>query len=81
MRTKSAGGASTRNKDRRRNASQAEDGSSEPFAKMVAVAVTCEPVSTGKFPANREKNREFYRIAVLAGSETVNNGVVTGLLK
>jgi hypothetical protein len=26
---------------------------------MVAHAVTCEPVSTVKFPANREKNREF----------------------
>jgi len=34
--------------------------------KMVADAVTCEPVSTDKFPANREKNREFYKIAALA---------------
>jgi hypothetical protein len=34
--------------------------------KMVAYAVTCEPVSTVKFPANREKNREFYKIAALA---------------
>ena len=31
---------------------------------MVADAVTCEPVSTLKIPANREKNREFYKIAV-----------------
>jgi hypothetical protein len=26
---------------------------------MVADAVEVEPVSTAKFPANREKNREF----------------------
>ena len=48
---------------------------------MVAYAVTCEPVSTVKFPANREKNREFYKIAALAARETINNGGVTGLLK
>jgi hypothetical protein len=29
---------------------------------LVADAVQVEPVSTAKFPANREKNREFYRI-------------------
>jgi len=29
---------------------------------VVADAVTVEPVSTAKFPANREKNREFRRI-------------------
>ena len=27
---------------------------------MVADAVVVEPVSTAKFPANREKNREFF---------------------
>jgi hypothetical protein len=27
--------------------------------RMVADAVAFEPVSTPKFPANREKNREF----------------------
>jgi hypothetical protein len=32
---------------------------------MVADAVTIEPVSTPKFPANREKNREFCRIRPL----------------
>ena len=48
---------------------------------MVAYAVTCEHVSTVKFPANREKNREFYKIAALAARETINNGGVTGLLK
>jgi len=29
---------------------------------VVAHAVACEPVSALKFPANREKNREFRRI-------------------
>jgi hypothetical protein len=48
---------------------------------VVADAVVCEPVSTPKFPANREKNREFYRIAVSVASATVNSGVVTGLSK
>jgi hypothetical protein len=43
---------------------------------LVADAVQVEPVSTAKFPANREKNREFYRTAVSVASETVNNGVV-----
>ena len=33
--------------------------------KMVADAVQVEPVSTSKFPANREINREFGRIAHL----------------
>jgi len=31
----------------------------------VADAVVVEPVSTPKFPANREKNREFRRIRAL----------------
>ena len=48
---------------------------------MVADAVVVEPVSTAKFPANREKNREFCRIAVSVASETVKDGVVTGLPK
>jgi hypothetical protein len=33
---------------------------------MVADAVTVEPVSTPKFPANREINREFCRIRSLS---------------
>jgi hypothetical protein len=33
---------------------------------MVADAVAVEPVSTSKFPANREKNREFRRIRTLS---------------
>ena len=33
--------------------------------RMVADAVQVEPVSTPKFPANREKNREFYQIRAL----------------
>ena len=32
---------------------------------MVADAVLVEPVSTPKFPANREINREFRRISLL----------------
>jgi hypothetical protein len=32
---------------------------------VVADAVALEPVSTPKFPANREKNREFRRIRPL----------------
>jgi hypothetical protein len=32
---------------------------------LVAGAVACEPVSTLKFPANREKNREFSQIRAL----------------
>ena len=32
---------------------------------MVADAVAVEPVSTDKFPANRETNREFWRIRSL----------------
>jgi len=48
---------------------------------LVADAVAFEPVSIPNFPANREKNKEFYRIAVSVAPETVNNGVVTGLPK
>jgi hypothetical protein len=33
---------------------------------VVADAVAFEPVSTPKFPANREKNREFCRIRPLS---------------
>jgi hypothetical protein len=44
---------------------------------VVADAAQVEPVSPAKFPANREKNREFYRIAVSVASVTVNNGFVT----
>ena len=48
---------------------------------MVADAVRVEPVSTAKFPANREKNREFCRIAVSVDSETVNNCAVAEIPK
>jgi hypothetical protein len=36
---------------------------------VVADAVLIEPVSTPKFPANREKNREFCEIAVSGAAE------------
>ena len=43
--------------------------------RMVADAVLIEPVSTLKFPANREKNREFYKIVASGVPETPNSGV------
>jgi hypothetical protein len=46
---------------------------------LVADAVDVEPVSNPKFPANREKNRELYKIAASGAPETVNNGGVAGL--
>ena len=46
---------------------------------MVADAVTCEPVSTAKFPANREKNSEFCKIPPSGAPEAANSGVVTGV--
>ncbi len=42
-------------------------------------AVAVEPVSTGKFPANRETNREFCKLVASGAPETANNGVVAGL--
>ena len=46
---------------------------------MVADAVVVEPVSTLKFPANREKNREFYDFRASGAPKALNNTVVTGL--
>ena len=48
--------------------------------KMVADAVQVEPVSAAKFPANREKNREFRKIVASRAPEIRNNGLGTGLL-
>jgi RNase H-fold protein (predicted Holliday junction resolvase) len=45
---------------------------------LVADAVLVEPLSTPKFPANREKNREFRNIAALGVPETTINSVVIG---
>jgi len=36
---------------------------------VAADAVAVEPVSTAKFPANREKNREFFNFGPTRGSE------------
>ena len=47
---------------------------------LVADAVLVEPVSTAKFPANREKNREFRKIVASRAPEIRNNGLGTGLL-
>jgi hypothetical protein len=46
---------------------------------MVADAVQREPVSTLKFPANREINREFCKIAPPSKPETPNSGGIAGL--
>ena len=48
--------------------------------RMVADAVLVEPVSAAKFPANREKNREFRKIVASRAPEICNNGLGTGLL-
>ena len=45
----------------------------------MADAVQVEPVSPAKFPANREKNREFCGKRGVGSVTDVNNGVVTGL--
>jgi hypothetical protein len=51
--------------------------------RLVADAVDFEPVSTPKFPANREKNREFCRIRpegrFLAASQQTNSMVCSGI--
>ena len=47
---------------------------------MVADAVQVEPVSAAKFPANREKNREFRKIVASRAPEIRNSGLGTGLL-
>jgi hypothetical protein len=49
--------------------------------RMVVDAVIAEPVSTPRFPANREKNREFCKIALTGPPQTAKNGVVTGLAR
>jgi hypothetical protein len=46
---------------------------------LVADAVAVEPVSTVQFPANREKNREFCKIATSGAPETLNSGAIAGL--
>jgi hypothetical protein len=43
-------------------------------------AVAIEPVSTANFPANREKNREFRKIASYGAPEIQNYGAVAGFL-
>ena len=45
---------------------------------VVADAVVVELVSTAEFPANREKNREFYKIVASGAPETPNSGVGAG---
>src|SRR6185437_4546067 len=47
---------------------------------LVADAVVIEPVSAPKFPANREKNREFCKSRALGALKTVTNAVAAGVL-
>ena len=49
-------------------------------AMVAADAVAVEPVSTPKFPGNREKNREFCKLVAFGAAETPNRAVVAGLL-
>jgi hypothetical protein len=42
-------------------------------------AVSVEPLSAAKFPANREKSREICKMGALGAPETVNNGDVAAL--
>ena len=47
---------------------------------MVADAVAVEPVSTPKFPANREKNREFVHFRSFAANSVSMRSMIAGLL-
>src|SRR5450830_1073828 len=59
--------SATAMRSQRRGCAIARQAGGRKFARrMVADAVTYEPVSTLKFPANREKNREFRRIRPLS---------------
>jgi len=46
--------------------------------RLVVDAVQVERVSTTKFPANREKNREFCKIVASGAPENPNSGVDAG---
>jgi hypothetical protein len=47
---------------------------------MVADAVAFEPVSTPKFPANGEKNREFVHFRSFAAKSVSMRSMIAGLL-
>jgi hypothetical protein len=47
---------------------------------VVADAVIIEPVSILKFPANREKNREFFYFGTPGASREPTNPTISGLL-
>jgi hypothetical protein len=48
---------------------------------MVADAVVVEPVSTPKFPANREKNREYFKFGPTCVSDDRKRPMISGLLR
>jgi hypothetical protein len=50
----------------------AQTKSAKWLSLLVADAVDIEPVSCPKFPANREKNREFFKITTLRAAQTAN---------
>src|SRR5665811_422109 len=56
------------------NAGHSRSFRKSPVARecVVADAVGFEPVSTPKFPANREINREFFNFGPARGSDTVS---------
>ena len=46
----------------------------------MADAVVIEPVSTPKFPANREKNREFFNFGAVFAIRGLTSPIISGLL-
>ena len=56
-------------------------GETSQFANecVVADAVIIEPVSTPQFPANREKNREFFDFVLVTRSRRPANLMIMGL--
>jgi hypothetical protein len=45
---------------------------------VVADAVQVKPVSTPKFPANREKNREFFNFELICSSDVIICPMILG---
>jgi hypothetical protein len=49
-------------------------------SSQLADAVTIEPVSASQFPANREKNREFYDSEQLLAGPDLTKADIMGLI-
>jgi hypothetical protein len=54
--------------------------SNNDYAEVAADAVAVEPVSTAKFPANREKNREFFNFRRSYRTEDRIRPMISGFL-